>query len=317
MGEIKHRYTRAILWSDVTGSVKDAVVAAVKAGADLTGAILARADLTGANLDGANLAGANLTDAYLARADLTDVNLAGANLAGANLTDAYLTRANLEGADLARANLSYAYLAGADLAGADLVRANLTGANLEGANLAGANLARANLACANLAYANFAGADLEGACLTGADITDAYLEGANHYVMTAAAPSIPYVRPATSVDRRAARLAHAARYRERHPEVPVVLDLDAKMLEAVQIPGHGLDMDDWHTCDTTHCRGGWAVHLAGQPGYELEASLGSTERAARAIYLASTGRVPHFYSTTEHALENIRRCATEDAEDAS
>jgi len=29
-------------------------------------------------------------------------------------------------------------------------------------------------------------------------------------------------------------------------------------------------MDSWHTCNTTHCRAGWIVHLAGKEGYELE-----------------------------------------------
>jgi uncharacterized protein YjbI with pentapeptide repeats len=55
----------------------DAVTAAVKQGANLTGAILARANLARADLTGANLAHAYLTDA----------NLTGANLTGANLTD--------------------------------------------------------------------------------------------------------------------------------------------------------------------------------------------------------------------------------------
>jgi hypothetical protein len=34
--------------------------------------------------------------------------------------------------------------------------------------------------------------------------------------------------------------------------------------------------------------------------------------AGRMIYLASTGRSPHFYATNARALEDIRRCAAED-----
>ena len=131
------------LWSDDKPTVRESLVAAVGAGAYLTGA-----DLAGANLAGADLAGANL-----ARADLT-----GAYLAGAYLTGAYLARA--------------------DLAGADLARAYLAGANLTGAYLAGADLARAYLAGADLAGANLAGADLAGADLAGAYLTGAYLTGA-------------------------------------------------------------------------------------------------------------------------------------------
>ena len=86
-------------------TMRDAVTAAVAAGANLTGAYLA----------GANLREANLTGAYLAGADLS-----GAYLSGADLTAAYLTGAYLSGADLTGADLTGAYLAGADLRGADL-----------------------------------------------------------------------------------------------------------------------------------------------------------------------------------------------------
>jgi hypothetical protein len=112
--EIKHRFTDAVLFSSKTAkTVREALIEAIAARA--------------------NLAGANLAGAYLARADLADAYLAGANLAGAYLARAYLARAYL-----ADAYLAGAYLAGANLAGAYLARAYLAGANLAGANLAGA-----------------------------------------------------------------------------------------------------------------------------------------------------------------------------------
>jgi uncharacterized protein YjbI with pentapeptide repeats len=277
MIEIKKRITGEVLWTGEAASLRDAVIAAVKAGADLSDADLARANLAGAYLRDADLARANLAGAYLRDADLADANLADANLAGAYLRDADLADANL-----ADANLAGAYLAHADLAGAYLVHADLAGANLAGADLAGAYLA--------------------GADLAGADNVDPK----DHVE-----PTEPYVRK--TLTGREARLDSARRYRERHPEVPVVEHLDATVLEAVQTPGNTLEMCDWHTCNTTHCRGGWAVHLAGKAGYELEEKLGSAELAARAIYRASTGRVPHFFATNDRALEDIRRCAAEEA----
>ena len=123
------------LWGDDSARVRDALVSAVAA----------RANLAGAVLMGANLGGANLTRANIGGADLTGANLAGANLADAVLAGAYLARANLAGANLTGVNLSDAYLTGAYLAHANLADANLAGANLSGANLAGAYLARANL----------------------------------------------------------------------------------------------------------------------------------------------------------------------------
>jgi len=114
----------SLLFEGDFGCLKDAVIAAVKSRANLTGANLSRAKLYGANLYGANLYGAELT--------------------GAELTGANLSRANLTGANLSRAKLYGAELTGAELTGANLSRAELTGANLSGANLYGANLTGAN-----------------------------------------------------------------------------------------------------------------------------------------------------------------------------
>jgi hypothetical protein len=306
MIEIKKRITGEVLWSGAAESLRDAVIAAVKAGADLTGAYLtranlARANLARANLANANLARANLTGANLARADLTGANLADANLAYANLAYANLAYANLAYADLTGANLADANLADADLTGADLTGADLTGADLTGANVADANLADANLAYANLAYADLTGADLTGADLTDADLTGAYLTGAKD--------ATPYEHKP-----RRTPAERAADYRALHPDVPVVPQLDAKILGAIE-KGGALDMSTWHTCETTHCRAGWAIHIAGAAGYALEKKLGNSAMAGRAIYRASTGRSPHFYATTERALADIRRCAAEDAGD--
>ena len=86
--EIKSRFTGWVLFSLETDSLKFALEAAVKQGANLKGA-----NLEGANLEGAYLKGANLEGAYLKGAYLE-----GAYLKGAYLEAAYLEAANLEGA---------------------------------------------------------------------------------------------------------------------------------------------------------------------------------------------------------------------------
>jgi len=268
----------------------------------------ARADLAGAYLADANLARADLADANLAGADLARADLAGADLAGANLADA-----NLAGANLARAYLAGAYLADANLARAYLADANLADADLAGANLADANLARANLAGADLADANLAraylaDADLADANLAGADLADAYLADAKNAPADLAAhkdPSTPYVRRLPTPEELA---SCAAAYRAAHPTVPVVEQLDAKILAAITSGGGKLEMGSWHSCETTHCRAGWAITLAGEAGAALEEEHGS-QRAGWMIYRASTGRVPHFFASNERALEDIKRCA--------
>lgn len=91
-------------------------------------------------------------------------------------------------------------------------------------------------------------------------------------------------------------------------QAPYVRDLDQKILEAIEAGGI-LDMSEWHTCATTHCRAGWAVHLAGEAGKELEHKHG-TEGAGALIYQRSTGRRhPNFYANDAEALADIRRCA--------
>jgi hypothetical protein len=170
-------------------------------------------------------------------------------------------------------------------------------AYLAGANLAHANLAHANLAGANLAHANLAGANLEDADLEGAYLAGAYNAGDSN---DATEPT----------DRKERQRLRALRFRERNPDVPVVENLDAKILAVIEGGSGVLDMGSWHGpknewCGTTHCRAGWAIHEAGPKGKALQDKYGPA-RAGSMIYRASTGRVPHFYASTERALEDIR-----------
>lgn len=70
----------SVLFEHECETLKEAVVEAVKRGADLRGADLREVDLLGADLRGANLVGA----------DLREVNLWGADLREANLREAFL-----------------------------------------------------------------------------------------------------------------------------------------------------------------------------------------------------------------------------------
>jgi len=234
-------------------------------------AVAKQVDLSHANLPGYPLSGANLNRARLADACLSGADLDHARLAGANLAGAVLSRADLSRADLSGANLS-----GADLAGAILVGADLSGAELIGANLAGADLSYSSVASANRSGADLSNVRLLGCC------------------------ELPLSSPQfiQSSLRRA-----MLDYRARHPNVPIVDDLDRRILDSIT-SGGALDMDAWHTCDTTHCRAGWAIHLAGNRGYALENSTDAAEAGA-AIYLASTGRLPNFFASHDRALQDI------------
>jgi uncharacterized protein YjbI with pentapeptide repeats len=84
--DIKSRWSGSVLFSLETESLRVAVEAAVKSGADLRGADLSGADLRGADLSGADLRGADLSDADLRGADLMGADLRDADLRGADLT---------------------------------------------------------------------------------------------------------------------------------------------------------------------------------------------------------------------------------------
>ena len=97
--------------------------------------------------------------------------------------------------------------------------------------------------------------------------------------------------------------------------VPKIENIHQKVLEAVSVEG-ALNMDDWHsnTCETTHCRAGWVVTLAGAEGKELEEKT-STAFAARQIYRVSSNiKVSPwaFYVSNEEAIEDIERCALQE-----
>ena len=93
------------------------------------------------------------------------------------------------------------------------------------------------------------------------------------------------------------------------------------MYEAASRPD-ALDLGSWHPRDwrprgLSHSRAGWAVHLAGAPGAELERRVG-TRVAAAFIYLASDPaleRVPDFFLTYKPAaiVADMRRLAEGEA----
>lgn len=96
-------------------------------------------------------------------------------------------------------------------------------------------------------------------------------------------------------------------------DIPKIDRLHTKIAEAIE-RGGVLEMESWHVCETTHCRAGWAIHIAGEAGKKLEAKVGSSAAGAL-IFSASypDQRVPNFYTDNETALADIKRCAKEEA----
>jgi hypothetical protein len=108
--EIRSWLNGKILFSGEYDRLKDAIIAAVNSGANLSCANLSHADMSGADLPCANMSGANLSHADLSHANMSGANLSCADLPGANLSHADLSCANLSGANLSHANMSGANL---------------------------------------------------------------------------------------------------------------------------------------------------------------------------------------------------------------
>jgi uncharacterized protein YjbI with pentapeptide repeats len=135
-------------------------------------------------------------------------------------------------------------------------------------------------------------ADLSGADLSGADLSGAVLSGAG--------------------------------LRKILEEVPLIPNIDAAILAAIEenkAKGtNGLDMGSWHGneekaneaewCQTTHCRAGYAICLAGKAGFELEKKYGPAN-AGVFLYLKSTPNepVPNWSASNESAMRDMQERA--------
>jgi hypothetical protein len=97
---------------------------------------------------------------------------------------------------------------------------------------------------------------------------------------------------------------------------PVIENIHQKVYAAANSKDDALNMSDWHTCDTTHCRGGWVTFLAGEKGKALENHTGSTLFSAMMIYNKSSPikvSPVRFFESNKEAMVDMKRCAEEEA----
>jgi len=146
-------------------------------------------------------------------------------------------------------------------------RADLSGADLSGADLSGADLSSANLSWANLSRANLSWANLSSATLSWANLSSANLSEVVGLAIASDAP------------KRLQAVATAA------------------------LADNGLNMSRWHTCETTHCISGWAIHQAGELGRLLEAAVGAE---VAGLMLLGPDAQRHFHDGNEAAAEWLR-----------
>lgn len=78
-------------------------------------------------------------------------------------------------------------------------------------------------------------------------------------------------------------------------------DIRATINERVNQEGCALEMQSWHTCNTTHCIAGWAVIIHPQ-GLELEEKYGTSAAAALIFNASAVNPIPNFYASNEDAM---------------
>jgi hypothetical protein len=76
-------------------------------------------------------------------------------------------------------------------------------------------------------------------------------------------------------------------------QVPVIKNINARILRRIEHEGYGLEMSNWHTCDTVHCIAGHAVNLCGSQADDL---LGTIASQATLIFRAAGESHPPFFS---------------------
>lgn len=170
--------------------------------------------------------------------------------------------------------------------GISLREVALTAKELKGVNLKDAYLQCAHCDYSNLRNADFRGADLDGANFEKANLQNADFRGASLKFADFSEANIL----GTKFD----------------AQIPKVEKLHSRLLEV------DVDMFTWHTCDTTHCRAGWAIHLAGEEGYALERKYGPNVAGALITINSCpelNGQVPNWFATDKEARTDIARLA--------
>ena len=183
----------------------------------------------------------------------------------ADLSGVNLRHADLRHADLRGANLRRAELWHADLRGAYLGEAELQYANLKHADLRGDDLGRAKFRYTDLRYT-----DLRGANLRSTDLRGACLNGGN--------------LKDTKFDL-----------------IPGHQELLKKVAKHALAEIDSLDMECWHTCATSHCIAGWAIHLHPE-GYQFQKEHGAE---VAGLLLLGTEAHSHFFDENEEARKYL------------
>ena len=147
------------------------------------------------------------------------------------------------------------------------------------------------------------GMDLSGADLRGVDLTSMTASGVNFEGADFTGADIRFMTLADCNLKDAIGL----------PDAPVVENIDAAILSIIDSGKGKLDMNVWHDpyCETTHCRAGWAVTLAGPAGRKLEERYGVPTAGALIYNTSRPGTpIPNWFVTDREAIADMEMYAS-------
>ena len=101
------------------------------------------------------------------------------------------------------------------------------------------------------------------------------------------------------------------------PRTPVIENIHQTVYAAASRP-KALAMNDWHTCEKTHCWAGWVVTLAGEEGKKLEKFFDTPLAAMKILDASSPIQVSpvRFFEANDEALEHMKALAEQEAANA-
>jgi hypothetical protein len=87
--------------------------------------------------------------------------------------------------------------------------------------------------------------------------------------------------------------------------LPIAADAQERLraVATAALQPNALEMETWHTCETTHCMAGWAIHLAGEPGKIMEKMLGPE---VTGLLLLGSEAHRYFYKSNEEARQLLQ-----------
>jgi hypothetical protein len=208
---------------------------------------------------------------------LVDENFASQDLSGKDFSYATFINCNFSKANLIEANFSFTCIKDCNFHNAVLCKSSFDHSDIWSSSFVFASLKDSTFKYSTIYHSNFKTSDC-----TNCNFKNAHLHSINFKQTTLKNSNFENITGIKIVSDTQQRLIAVAK--------------DALASKDT------LQMDLWHTCNTTHCIAGWAIHHAGEIGYCMENEIGAP---IAGLILLGPEAFKHFYDTDEQARKYL------------